>query len=278
MCKIRDYFESNVNPPRYSFQIFHITEKKKLDTAFIKYLKEQILFSYRSLSFFQNHFHSSATNDEIRKYVKKFIPIDTIQLDRNVRQGDWGEVLACLIVTYFQRLIVPIHKLQWKFNHTKAVFGTDLIAFNAGNQIKDIHYYETKTSQYPQKKVSRNGVSHYISVWAYKSLENDAFSSIESIANFLEMFYFEKGDYDNADKFKNFTRFSQNYNTHFEIFLIFEKNLFSEVILNELEALPPKLSPLSVTLVFVDDFKQLVEETWKDIEETLVQKINGDKK
>jgi hypothetical protein len=112
MCKIMDHFESNDIPTKYSFQTVFITEKSKPDTAFINYLKEQILFSYRSLSFFQHHFSTFATDDEIRNYVKRIIPPDNIQLDRNVRQGDWGEVLACLIVTYFQNLIVPINKLQ----------------------------------------------------------------------------------------------------------------------------------------------------------------------
>ena len=88
MCKITDHFESNIKHPKYSFQIVHITEKNKPDTAFINYLKEQILFSYRSLSFFQHHFSTHATDDEIRNYVKKIIPDDNTRLDRNVRHVD----------------------------------------------------------------------------------------------------------------------------------------------------------------------------------------------
>lgn len=278
MCKITEHFESNIKSSKYSFQIVHITEKNKLDTAFINYLKEQILISYRPLSFYQNHFSSYATDDEIRNYVKEIIPDNNTQLDRNVRQGDWGEVLACLIVTYFQNLKVPISKLQWKFNKNKAVFGTDLIAFNIDDEIKDIHYYEVKTRQKPQEKEHiKKKERYYISVLAYKSLEKDASSPTSSIANFLEMFYFEKEDFDNANKFKDITRFPQRYNSYFEIFLIFEKSNFRKILLDELEALPPKLSPLKVTLVFVDNLKQLVEKTWQDIEEILVQKINGEK-
>jgi hypothetical protein len=280
MCKITDHFESNDIPTKYSFQTVFITEKSKPDTAFINYLKEQILFSYRSLSFFQRHFSTFATDDEIRNYVKRIIPPDNIQLDRNVRQGDWGEVLACLIVTYFQNLIVPINKLQWKFNNSKAVFGTDLIAFNKNGEIKDIHYYEIKTRQKPHNKenIKKGKERYYISVLAYKSLEKDASSPTSSIANFLEMFYYEKEDFDNSDKFRDITRFPEKYNSYFEIFLIFERNNFREILLDELEALPPILSPLKVTLVFVDNLKRLVDKTWQDIEEILVQNINGDKK
>jgi hypothetical protein len=112
---------------------------------------------------------------------------------------------------------------------------------------------------------------------AYKSLEKDASSPTSSIANFLEMFYYEKEDFDNSDKFRDITRFPEKYNSYFEIFLIFERNNFKEILLDELEALPPILSPLKVTLVFVDNMKGLVDKTWQDIEEILVQKINGNK-
>jgi hypothetical protein len=40
----------------------------------------------------------------------------TIAADFHVRQGDWGEILTSLIVTFFQELEVPINKLKWKFN------------------------------------------------------------------------------------------------------------------------------------------------------------------
>jgi hypothetical protein len=59
--------------------------------------------------------------------------------------------------------------------------------------------------------------------------------------------------------------------------LIVEQKKFTEILLNALDELPPTLSPLNVTLVFVDGLKELVEKTWQDIEEVLVQKINGDR-
>jgi hypothetical protein len=46
--------------------------------------------------------------------------------------------------------------------------------------------------------------------------------------------------------------------------------------LDALNVLPPILSPINVTLVFIDGLKELVRKTWQDIEEVLVKKINGD--
>jgi hypothetical protein len=279
MCEITDYFDSDhENTVRFSFSIVRVTSKRDPDTAFINYIKDRIIFAYRPFKFYQNHFRPSATDDEIRNYVKEqIIPSDDFRLDRNVRQGDWGEILAALIVTYFQNLKVPINKLQWKFHKDKAVFGTDLIAFNKDGDIKDIHYYEIKTRQNPHQKEGNKKERHYVSVWAYKSLEKDANSPTSSIANFLELLYFEKNDFENAGKFTDIVRNPQNYKSYYEIFLIVEQKKFTEMILDALDEFPPILSPLNVTLVFVDGLKELVEKTWQDIEEVLVQKINGDR-
>jgi hypothetical protein len=279
MCKITNYFDlAHGNTGRFSFHIARIAPKRELDTAFIDYIKEQILFAYRPLKFYQNHFSPSATDDEIRSYVKdKIIPGDDFRLDRNVRQGDWGEILAGLIVTYFQNLKVPMNKLQWKFNKDKAVFGTDLIAFNKDGDIKDIHYYEIKTRQNPHQKEGNKKGRYYVSVWAYKSLEKDANSPTSSIANFLELLYFEKNDFENSNKFKDIIKNPQNYTSYYEIFLIIERDKFNEILLDALDVLPPILSPINVTLVFIDELKELVRKTWQDIEEVLVRKINGDR-
>ena len=259
----------------YLFRLIHITENQSPpDDNLIKYLQEKILLSYRTLDFYKFHLDETVTEDEIRKYViEKVIPKDENQFDRNVRQGDWGEVLAALIVSKFQDLEVPINKLQWKFNKDKAVFGTDLLAFNKGDKIEDIYYYEIKTRLNPNNKETKNGESHYIAVWAYRSLEKDKQSPTESIADFLERLYIEKGDYDTASKFKDIVKNPHNYNRKFELFLIIEKSKFIDEILQELNDLPPKLNPLNVTIVFIDNLGDLVKKTWQDIENGLIEKL-----
>ncbi|MCB1174530.1 MAG: DUF1837 domain-containing protein [Leptospiraceae bacterium] len=135
---------------QYSFNIVQITEKSSPDNDIVKYLQETIITSYRTLDFYNFHLGKEATLDEIRQYInEQVVPKNENQFDRNVRHGDWGEILAGLIVTYFQDLIIPINKLQWKFNKDKAVFGTDLIAFNNNEKIDDIFFYEIKTRKNP---------------------------------------------------------------------------------------------------------------------------------
>jgi len=262
----------------YVFRLIHITENQSPpDDDLIKYLQKKILTSYRKLDYYKFHLGNAATEDEIRDYVKKqVIPKEENQFDRNVRQGDWGEILATLIVSKFQNLEIPINKLQWKLNKDKAVFGTDLLAFNKGEKIEDIYYYEIKTRLNPNNKEEKRPNRHYIAVWAYKSLYKDEQSPTESIADFLERLYFEKEDYDTASKFKDIVKNPHKYNRKFELFLIVEKSKFINEILQELNKLPPKLKPLNVTIVFIDNLGDLVKKTWQDIENVLIEKLNNE--
>ena len=262
------------NDAKFEFKLNQIVEKNSPTNDIIELLQEQIILSYRSFDFYKFHFDKTISEDEIRQYVKEqVIPKDEHQFDRNVRQGDWGEILSGLIVSYFQNLIIPINKLQWKFNKDKAVFGTDLIAFNKGESIEDIYYYEIKTRVNPNKKEGKNPNRFYISIWAHNSLLKDEQSPTESIADFLERLYFEKEDYETASKFKNIVKNPQDYNKKYELFLIVEKNKFIDEILKDLNDLPPQLAPLTVTVIFINNLSSLVKRTWDDIESVLVNKI-----
>ena len=266
--------------PEYVFKLIHIVENQSPpDKELIKYLQEEILNSYvpKGIKFYKYHFEDTVTEDEIRSYVKEqVIPKEENQFDRNVRQGDWGEILTTLIVSKFQSLEIPINKLQWKFNKDKAVFGTDLLAFNKGEKIEDIYYYEIKTRLNPDNKEGKKPNRHYITIWAYQSLYKDEQSPTETIADFLERLYFEKEDYDKASKFKDIVKNPHKYNRKFELFLIIEKSKYIDEILKELNDLPPKLDPLNVTIVFIDNLGKLVKETWQDIENVLIEKFKNE--
>lgn len=266
--------ESDSDLGSFAFSCIRITEKAKPDANITKFLQEKILFSYSTDDYYSHYFEKSATEDEIRKFViEQVIPAKNNQFDRNVRQGDWGEVLASLIVMYFYKLEVPINKLQWKMNKDKAVFCTDLIAFNNADKIEDIYYYEIKTRQNPDKKEGKKGEpKQYITVLAYKSLLKDAQSPTESVLNFFYKLYIDKKDYDTAYKFREIIKNPQKYNKKYEVFLIVESEKFDKCMLNDLNSLPPTLSPLNITIVLIDNLKQLVNNTWKDIENILIEK------
>lgn len=267
---ITNWLDYKQQTDRYIFKLIHVTEKATPDDDLIKYMQEQIITSYRNIDFYKFHLEG-ATNTAIKEYVKnQIIPDDKNQFDLNVRQGDWGEILSALIVKYFQNLEVPTNKLQWKINKDKAVFGTDLIAFNKGDKIKDLYYYEIKTKLNPNDKVGESPNRHYITIIAHNSLLKDEISPTETIADFLERLFYERKDYANARKFKDIVVNPHNYNKNYELFFIIDKKNFKKEILDDLDNLPPKLTPLNVSIIFIDNLQKLIEDTWKNIENLLV--------
>lgn len=268
---IDQYFQSQENETKYVFRFINVSNTKNIDNSLLENLKETIILSYRNINFYKLHLEGS-TVDEIKKYVVDYvIPGNKNQLDLNVRQGDWGEILSTLIITYFQDLEVPINKLQWKLNKDKSVFGTDLIAFNKGENIKDIYYYEIKTRLTSHLKEGTNPHRNYVSIVAHNSLLKDENTPNEMIADFLMRLYESRENYVMAKKFSDIVKNPKNYNRNFELFFIVEELNYSENIFDELNSLPPQLSPLRVTVIIIKDLQNLINETWLDIENKLVK-------
>lgn len=268
------YFHINEQRTDLSFKFFYVTNKKTIDKIFIDNVKDSILTSYRSLEHYQI-LVEGRSEDEIKQYILDYvIPPASNIIDLIVRQGDWGEIFVGLIVTHFQGLAIPINKLQWKINKDKSVFGTDLIAFNQGDTIEDIYYYEIKTRINSHKKEGKNPNRDYISILAHNSLLKDQNAPNEMIADFLARLFIDRKEYDTARKFNEIVKNPQNYNRKFELFFIVEEDKYNENIFEELNNLPPQLNPLSVTVIIIKDLSTLINDTWSNIEERILTLIN----
>lgn len=267
---IDEYFDLNAHRTDLAFTFYYITNKKTIDVKFIDNLKDNLLTSYRPVDQFK-FLVKDLTEAKIKSYVLDYVvPKDVTQIDLNVRQGDWGEVFAALMVAHFQGLDIPINKLQWKINKDKSVFGTDLIAFNSGEKIQDIHYYEIKTRVASHKKEGKAPNYNYISILAHNSLLNDQNAPNELIADFLSKLFYERREYEIASRFIDIVQNPSNYNRKFELFFIVEKNNYTESIFEELHNLPPQLTPLRVTVVIIEDLQKLIQETWSDIQDRAI--------
>lgn len=180
---------------------------------------------------------------ELRKYLNDSVfPSTSLQIIKNVRQGDFGEILSTLIVEKFQNLKVPISKLRYKFNKDRSVFCTDLISINQGDVITDIKYYEVKT---------RITYSKDTAIKAYEGLLKDENKPSETIADFLDRMYFEKAEalneagqiyqaetyYSISKQFGEIVKDPSKFNRSFEIVLIIEKSKFREDMIDELNGL-----------------------------------------
>jgi hypothetical protein len=245
-----------------SFRLVDVAERKAPDERIRHYLAREVLGSYRNLDFLKRsyqHADAAALRDYLAQHV---FPADTSPLVRNVRQGDFGEILASLIVSFFEQLVVPIHKMSYKFNKDRSVFCTDMLAHNAGPAILRLFYYEIKTRQ----TIQLEGTSpdrHFVTVHAHNSLLKDQQTPNESIADFLAQRYFDMEDFDNAAKYHDIVLNSTRYTKQFELYFIIERNSYNEDILHALQSLPPTLHPLGVTVVLIDNFHSLLREVFE---------------
>lgn len=244
------------NPNGYGqFRVIDVREKKQPDTTILEYLGKEIISSYRNLEFLK-HTYRSEPESKLIQYIKDYvISSEKNTITRNVWQGDFGEIIASLIVSYFEGLKVPLKKLRLKFNRDRSVFCTDMIAHD--EPIKNLHYYEIKT-RLKIRRETVNGVSANITVIAHNSLHKDEQEPNEFIADFLSRINYEDGNWDEATRYSDIVKNPHNYDKNYELFFIIDDQSAIAQILDDLEALPPSLTPLRTTVVLIKNLGRLI--------------------
>lgn len=264
---INNWLNYENKSPKPTFTVVEVSEKKRINNIIKTQLQREILDSYRDINYLKYRYKRKARKELVNYLEHEVLPSMKDQLSINVWQGDFGEIIAYLIVSHFQELSVPLKKIRWKLNKEKSIFATDMIAHNSDGKITDMYYYEIKTRQNLKKKEK----SKYITVLACKSLEKDEKIPNEAIADFLSRQFYDKNDFESADKYGDIVDKANKLNRNFELFFVGEKSTYSENILAELNALPPKLKPLNITIVLIENFKELI----KDLRETITKEATN---
>ncbi|EJF10972.1 Hachiman antiphage defense system protein HamA [Pontibacter sp. BAB1700] len=262
---INEWLEyEELNPCPYKFKLINVSERKDIDEDVKSFLGKEIIESYRHLDFLKFMYEESSEQELIDYINKQVFSTDQHQLGKNVTQGDFGEILAYLIVTYFQGLTVPLRKMRWKFNKDKSVFSTDMVAHNSVAPLTDFYYYEIKTKLQLAKEYPVSGEpGQYITVIAHNSLLKEEQSPTYGIADFLLRLNYEKHDFEEATKWKDVVKNPNKYNRNYELFFVIEREKFLSNIITDLEDLPPSISPLNVTVVLIKNLGRLIVEMKK---------------
>ena len=257
----------------YSFNVVDISEKTSPEEDIFNYLGKETITAYRNIGLLKREYKSKS-KEELIKYINDYVfPSESnaisngeARLRKNVKQGDFGEILTMNIIEKFRGLEVPIYKLRWKFNNNRSTFCTDIFAHNRGEHITDLRYYEVKTRKTYVKQLG---------VQAHNSLKNDIPN--EYIADFLQRYYYEFAEayiergfeseankcYEISDKYGQIRNYPKNYTRTFEIVLLLEKSKYKENILEMLHTLPPSIEPLEVTVILISNIKSITEKTYE---------------
>ena len=219
---IDSWLNYQVKPPKATFTVVRVSENQNIDDSIKKELQKEILSEYRDIDFLKFQYKTSPKQDLIDYLENKVFP--PIQNDIfHIWQGDFGEILTSLIVSYFRKLKVPIKKMRLKFNKDRSVFCTDMIAHNTDEKITDIYYYEIKTREKMSRKENVKSLYSYVTIHAHNSLLRDKESSTEGIADFLSRYCFDNNEFNDSEKYGDIVKNPGSYKRHFEIFFIGEK-------------------------------------------------------
>lgn len=264
---------SEKSPSPYGlFRVINVVEKLSADQNVCEYMTEEVLSAYRNFDELKFRFENLDAAALKAYLLSNVFPGDDYTLVRNVRQGDFAEVLSSLIVRYFQGLVTPLHKMRYKFNKDRSVFCTDMMAHNSGAVITDLYYYEIKC-RLDIRKEKVGDITDYITILAHNSLQKDELTPNEAIADFLSSRHYEQGEYELSAKYNDIVLNANKYNRKFELFFIIEKGNYKEDILVALQDLPATLTPLSVTVVLIENLKTLIEKTYQDALTAATSKI-----
>jgi len=254
------------------FRLIDVSEKKQPDSAILSYIGEEIIGSYRNLEYLKVEYQNEPEANLV-KYIKQYvISSEKNTITKNVWQGDFGEIIAGLIVSYFENLTVPLKKLRYKFNKDRSVFCTDMIAHNSSAPITDLHYYEIKT-RLRLRKETIQGVSSHVTVIAHNSLMKDEQAPNEFIADFLARNYYETQEWAKATQYSDIVKNPLKYKKAYELFFIVDDKSTLTDILNDLEHLPPTLTPLRTTVVLIKDLARLLVIAKKAAIDTTIKKV-----
>lgn len=242
-------------PCPYCYSVIDITELDEISDDVKRYISEFILSSFRNIEHIKRRYKDKPV-EKLKEYIANniFAPNDDA-FGKNVRQGDWGEIISALVLKDFRGLVLPVFKLRWKVNHEKSMFGTDVFAVKEdehGN-IHKLIYCESKTRRTYSKSVGEE---------AYNSLYKDNGESLSQIIDFISKVYFEKGNFAISDKYDEIFNNIDKYKKEFQIFLILEKSIWNEEVLKTLHDIPPELHDLHVNVLLIENLKDVIEHTY----------------
>ncbi len=216
------------------------------------------------------------SRSKLRKYIRNdiFPSIDSSlslkqqELNNNVRQGDWGEVLTTSIALDIRSVNAPVRKLRYKMNREKSILGIDLLAFeeDGDNNIIKAILFESKTRRTYKKEIG---------IEAYNSLCNDSEKAFIDMLNFISTLFFDRGNYEMADRYDELIKNPDSIDKDYHAFIIMEKSVWKDAILDCLNREAFDFEDVYLNILLIDNMKNIVEETYLRTENMAIEVVYG---
>jgi len=169
-----------------------------------------------------------------------------------VQRGDFGEAVATAVLVKLHGYRVPVQKLRFAVTGNQSLPSTDVLAVKENsNRLTEVCFVESKLRTTTAKQAAVQG---------YKQLEHDQSLFVPHMIVFVAERLFEAGD-PMADKLLDYlnSREDMNLDTS-SLNLFFDDSVWTDELLENLEAVPSKLPRLTTRVVRVKELAALTNE------------------
>ena len=261
--------ENKIEKPNYpnKMEFYEFQEIIKITDEIKKDISKRVLFSLEKPSYLNFKFNN-LTSEGIKKYLIKSV-LPNKYAPFSPQKSMWGEIVSGEILNVFRKHLIPVYKLRYKEKKDQAMRGAaDVLTYYFDESSLIISFTEVKT------KASIEGVSAYKKEMqkAENGLLGNNVDEPEIIEYMCKRLHDEK-KFDLLQIFDDAFNNPKSYKKEFHIFMIMEKDRWSELIIDFFKEKSTELPNLTINIVLINSLNELIDETYDiilDIAEDVV--------
>lgn len=245
----------------YKFEVMAATEKLKPDDLIINYLARQLILAHQSPEMLKVEYQLLVEDTEdvdlliLKQYVEEEILPSTDRVPTRV--GNFGEILAAIMLMEFEDYWFPIYKLRFRVKKDWSMRLTDICLFKTDGLEKPLVCFgEVKTKS--------TGCDKKLAVKGHSSLSKDNALDYPEILRFICTWLFEKGMRSEAELLSRIRLDKIAYDKKHRLFLVHNKNDWTDEILEKLEEckLDERLVDFTLIIVLIVDLRAVIDEVY----------------
>jgi hypothetical protein len=269
---INTWLKAQIRKGGYSFSVIDITEEVVITDDILNALAKQLITASSSPVMIKRECRkliedsSRLKLDVIREYVEKEVLPNANRI--STRVGNFGEILAAIILIEFEQFWLPIYKLRFREKKDWSMRLTDLCLIKKHTSIKPLVCFgEVKTKS--------SACDTQIGIKGHDSLAKDNALEDPGGLHFLCTHLYEMGKYDEADFLSDIRLGRIAYDFRHDLFIIHNKEDWQEKILENLNNhdLDKRLVDFSVKVVLISQLREVIdqvyERAWRAAEEVI---------
>jgi helicase len=254
-------------PAVYKFPVHKITELNKPSDELLDNLALALLLAHGNPYQITDQYKLLLEDAEdnslslLKKYLEDQVFPDKKKMHGIARIGNFGEVLASLLLVEFENFWFPIYKLRFREKKDWAMRLTDLCLIKRSEGVKPlICYGEVKTiSGECDQDIAIKGHNSLVLGEAKDLLSNP------EVLHFISTILYETHRYEEASFISRIQLGKIEYDKRHDLFIVHSSERWTDEILNRLENHPldNRLVDFSLKVVLVAQLKKLIDDVYE---------------